>query len=352
MLFGYPIAATSNNWLHECICELLFAIHKLIVDKVGLPNWPELIPVRYQDRLVSRRRLQDHLTKYYQSVKCLKKDELALLDLSVGEQNCIDGLLSGNSRCSRLADFPDRVREPLGDLFDYAFYLLSPLEIRGELYRTLYRKTSHVCPFCGTESFDSPEAHQEPLDHYLARCIYPFAAVNLRNLVPMGAKCNSSYKRSTDLLVSPQGKSRIAIDPYNHSGLTVNLDQSQLFARDHETMPKWVVRFEPDSPGVRTWDEVFSISNRYARDHLDDQYNACLKRFSECARSSSRHASPESQIEILAMLEDSYKLEWLDRGFLKSAVFRLLRLNCEARNDRLVADLGELARPIPRRPAS
>ena len=27
MLFGYPIAATAENWLHECLVEMVQTIH-------------------------------------------------------------------------------------------------------------------------------------------------------------------------------------------------------------------------------------------------------------------------------------------------------------------------------------
>ena len=30
MLFGYPIAATAENWLHECLVEMVQTIHAIM----------------------------------------------------------------------------------------------------------------------------------------------------------------------------------------------------------------------------------------------------------------------------------------------------------------------------------
>ena len=142
--------------------------------------------------------------------------------------NRIAELLSGASECPTIDALPEVVQIPVGELFGFAFDLLAELEVRDQHYATIYAAApAHVCPFCGTEYFDAPGAVREPLDHYLKKSQYAFAAVNLRNLVPMGHKCNSGYKGASDLLRRDDGSRRVAFDPYNHGAVRVSLDASQ-----------------------------------------------------------------------------------------------------------------------------
>ena len=83
-----------------------------------------------------------------------------------------------------------------------------------------------MCPFCGCEYFDAPGAPREDLDHYLPKSLYPFAAANLRNLVPMGMKCNERYKLAQDILRDAAGVRRRSFDPYAERQIKVILDNS------------------------------------------------------------------------------------------------------------------------------
>jgi hypothetical protein len=68
MLFGYPLTATVNNWLHECFCEILQTIHSNLENGNIVTGWVEAIPKNYQDRLKSRLqgrgKLGDKLNEY------------------------------------------------------------------------------------------------------------------------------------------------------------------------------------------------------------------------------------------------------------------------------------------------
>ncbi len=71
MLFGYPISATEENWLHECLCEILHSIHNSLKIAKKTPTWPEIIPEKYRKRLHRRTGLRDRLTTYQTTLEKL-----------------------------------------------------------------------------------------------------------------------------------------------------------------------------------------------------------------------------------------------------------------------------------------
>ncbi len=122
------------------------------------------------------------------------------------------------------------------------------------------------------------------MDHYLARSIYPFAAVNLLNLVPMCHECNSDYKKAADMVRHANGKRRVAFDPYNHTKVDVRLDQSIPFAGKGGHLPDWKIELSPMSPEVDTWNDVFNVRQRYRNDFLDEDYESWIERCSQWRR--------------------------------------------------------------------
>lgn len=349
MLFGYPLDATQNNWLHDCVLAAVRNVHGLVEARKRHPAWPAILPDEHQAALRSRTGLRDRLKAYDIALRKLplQSDRDAVL-AAVTEQNRIADLLCNASSCAALEALPTAIHDAVTSLFDFAFGLLTDLQVRDDHYKTIYEAVAeHVCPFCGTEYFDAPGAPREALDHYLAKSRYPFAAANLRNLVPMGHKCNSNYKLAVDLLYDAGGARRVAFDPYNHTKIGVVLDGSEPFGGSKPSIPKWKIEFDPDVPAVPTWDSVFSIRERYQRDHLDEGYSAWLWEFRNWARSADRSAdSDASLVEALARFEQLCADNGMrDKAFLKAAVFRMLRLRCEQGHDRLKQLLQDLLAP-------
>jgi hypothetical protein len=258
MLFGYPLAATQNNWLHNCVLEGVKKVHALVNAKKRYPAWPEILPDKHQGTLKSRRGLRDQFKAYNTALRKLSSEsEREAVLAAVTDQNRISDLLSNSSNCAVLDALPIAIRTAASSLFDFSFALLTDLRIRDEHYEAIYNAAlAHVCPFCGTEYFDAPGAPREALDHYLAKSRYPFAAANLRNLVPMGHKCNSNYKRAVDVLYDANGVRRMVFDPYNHAQMSVVLDDSEPFGGSTPNKPRWSIKFDPDAPAVSTWDLI------------------------------------------------------------------------------------------------
>lgn len=343
MLFGYPIAATTDNWLHECLRETLQLIHACIETGNLLPEWPETIPAPYRNRLQKRTGLRDRLKVYQTALANLTVAEQNRILQAFNDQNEIALLLSCQCNCEAITELPSAIREPVKSLFEFAFSLLTDLEIRDRHYKAIYDASSyHVCPFCGCEYFGAPGAPREALDHYLPEYKYPFAAANLRNLVPMGNKCNSRYKLGQDILRTNDGARRRSFDPYNHGTVEISLDNSEPFAgnigESGKPLPKWVIDFSFSSDEIATWDNVFHIRERYKRDILDVSFGTYLREFGNYCKSfgltpTNTHELIDALLKYIAYQESN---EFRDRAFFKAAVFRMLNIHCQNNDQRLV----------------
>lgn len=333
VLFGYPIAATQNNWFHECLCQAVRTIHSLKDANKGYPAWPRILPAEHRATLRDRPKLRELVAAYNVAVRSLTKDKRDAVLQALENENCIPELLSGSTTCARKSDLPQSIQEPVANLFTYAFDVLGELNLRAPHYMAIYdQMPAPVCPFCGINIFDAPGGAQEPLDHYLTRAIYPFAAANLRNLVPMCHKCNSSYKKAADMVRRADLSARVAFDPYTcTTRIGVSVDGSKPFINGADDAQLWNIELVPASPEVSTWDEVFSVRERYRRDHLKKSYKSWVKDFVHFAQETMGPYSDQRLIELLRRHEESLKAQGFgDRAFLKAAVFRMLRLHCEA----------------------
>jgi hypothetical protein len=363
MLFGYPLAATEENWLHECLGQILQSIHSNLESGNTLTDWSELISEPYRSRLQRRLKISnkpnskrlslgDKLKNYQASLKNLTASEQERIVQVFNDQNKISLLLSCQHDCEVIKDLPKTIQKPVTDLFTYAFDILKDLGIRDNHYQAIYDAASyHICPFCGYEYFDAPGASREALDHYLSKEKYSFAAANLRNLVPMGNKCNSR-KLAQDILRKDDGTRRKSFDPYNHGTLTISLDNSQPFAgaigKTGEPLPKWEIDFSSNSEEVTTWDDVFHIRERYERDVLNEGFTSYLREFGNYCKSwNSVPTSTEELIDAIRKYTSYQESNgFKDRAFLKAAVFRMLHRHCKNGDQRLIELIRDVVNDV------
>jgi hypothetical protein len=127
-----------------------------------------------------------------------------------------------------------------------------------------------VCPFCGLENYTSVEGtNRDPYDHWLCKSKYPLSAVNFKNLIPIGDKCNqTSVKGEKDILHTDAEATirRISFYPYfKHSGVKISL--SCIIPPTAGYKGEWdviIVSNDPiDQNKVETWVEVFNLKIRY-----------------------------------------------------------------------------------------
>jgi hypothetical protein len=326
MLFCYPIQAIQDNWLHDCIMEILRAALGAMNLGESLIPWPDNIPATYRNALRRRYGLRQRLNEFLDLAATLSNDERNVILASIASQNDIPQVFDGHTSCICCSGLPEAVNNSADELVRFSFALLTDLGIRDKHYRLIYNNIpGRLCPFCGYEYFDHPEAPRHHLDHFLPISRYPFAGANLRNLVPAGDRCNSAYKRDTDILIGEDGHQRACFDPYGGHSATVSLKGSRLFARREGRLPEWYVDFGND-PAAATWDAVWHINERYRRDVLDAEFADWLAHFAQWCRRSNREAKTASEIivdlneYVLTVIQEGYT----DRAFLKRAMFEMM----------------------------
>lgn len=347
MLFPYPAAVAAENWLHDCLVEAVKTVHALVEQGKRMPKWPNVIPEVHRAQLSSRNGLRDRFSAYARAIKGLSLAERTSVLTALDQQNKIRELLAGLCDCEQLADLPPAIREPAKALFTFGFDLLTPFEIRQRQYKSLCALVPvRVCPFCGCENLDAPGAPQEDLDHYIPRSKYPFAAANLRNLAPIGGRCNSAYKKTQDPLRRATGERRLALDPYDTAGLTISVANSVV---DELTagpvVSDWVIEFVPAGEAVDTWDEIFHIRERWRRDVLDEQtFRQWLGEFQVyCLTGALQFAGDGDVVDAVQRYEQYLaSCGFRDRAFLKAAVFRFLLRRCAVGCQRLLPILRDL----------
>jgi hypothetical protein len=353
MLFGYPEQATAENWIHDCIVAAVIEVHQRIAVGRRLPAWPDIIPAAYQDKLRRRTGLRDRLRAYATALRRLSPADRQLVLDALSAQNQISDLLARRADCRAVEELPAAIRASALSLFTYAFSLLTDFGTRQRQYEAVCKDIPvKVCPFCGCENLEAPTLPQEDLDHYLPRSRYPFAAANLRNLAPMGGRCNSSYKRIQDPLKRADGSRRRAFYPFSATTVRVSFQNSLV---DELTpgpvISDWVIDFDPSDELTATWDEIFQVRKRWKKNFLDHTtFKKWLREFSSYCRSpKQRIASDEEVIAAIKSYHDYLTVCGLEgHAFLKAATFELVHRRCKAGSARLLALFGALARaPAP-----
>lgn len=337
MLATYPLNATSDNWFHDCVMDMISAIHNAVKNDLVRPDWMNSVPAIHKETVRPNFGLNKKLKGYFEVVSDLCDDEIDVLENALTKQNEIEQLLAANAACDCASDFHAMALEKLAELMKYAFKKLTDFGIRDTHYKAIYDSLSaKVCPFCGCEEFDSPKSKREDLDHYIPISLYPFAGSNLRNLAPMGMKCNERYKGANNILKDGADNTRSAFDPYLNETAKLSLINSAPLQVD-AMRPDWDIQLIGDNDKVTTWDDVFDIRRRWKDDVLDVNYSNWITAFVAYCRDSS-----PTDIGTLITQLDNYilflEVEGLnDKAFLKLATFKMIHHHCNNGDDELIA---------------
>lgn len=344
MLVGYPIKATEENWLHDSLVEIIRTIHEKLNTNQEMPSWIELIPTELdadnRDRLLRIRGIKDRVLNYKNCVETCSQTERDIIFQTLNNQNNIVGLLGNTTPISNLrADFPT-VYDVAHDLFVFAYDKLTDLGIRDRQYKTIFKALKvNTCPFCGFDRIMSPHETRQDQDHYLAKSIYPFAAVNMRNLVPMCRCCNRDYKHNIDILKDLSGNRRKAFDPYNAPEISISLINSIPFEGCKNKLPAWWIEFSPNLEETETWDQVFSIRTRYSREVLNKGFNRWIESFMNWCKAKAYPNSFTNE-QVLEVLRKHYRNTEFENpvglDFLKPKVFEMLVFHFESGNERVI----------------
>src|SRR4051812_14656008 len=99
MLFGYPIAVTEANWLHECLFEMVRNALEAINAGGDPAPWPSCIPAAHRERLQRRSGLQDRLQAFFNAASALSDVERDIVIDAVTSQNNFPGVFDGYTSC-------------------------------------------------------------------------------------------------------------------------------------------------------------------------------------------------------------------------------------------------------------
>ena len=352
MLFCYAGDANADNWLHETILHVLFDGMDEVDSGHALTVWPDCIPADRVEVLGGRHGLRDRRNAFLAAYTLLPPPERAEVREAVEIQNAFPALFDGVSACVRLKDLPESIREPAEELFRFAFGLLTPLGLRDAHYLKIYDQLpARICPFCGIERLDAPGQPREDLDHYLPISSYPFAGANLRNLSPMGGRCNKPFKHALDVMFdAATDDRRRCSDPYGGPTFEISLANSVPF--EGATVgsilcPEWNIEFVgPDPVAAETWNSVFKIRDRYVSSLLNPEFRDWMSHFANWAVRSDLAISDKAEtVDALGKYVTTCIQEGLaESAFLKRAMFRMLKDQCAdgPQSERLVSWLVSL----------
>lgn len=342
MLFSYSPDGFHDNWLHETLMETLAADMARVDEGLTRVDWPACITEPHRAALRSRHGLRDRRATLLDGYAALGGSSRVQVRTAMHRHNALPAIFDDGRPCLRLADLPEQIREPIKDLFDFAFGLLTDLGLRDGNYQKLYDRLKYkVCAFCGVEILDAPGQKREALDHYIRFSDYPFAGANFGNLSPMCTKCNSRYKLQQDILIDPaNGGRRACCDPYNSPTLSLSLNDSRPFEGprvDLVTCPDWVVRWAGGHPEkVQTWESVFGISERYRESSLNPNFRTWIDHFCNWAALKPVAASPDLLRDLLREFAEIVVPEgWAESAFLKRATFQMLTIRCDGSDEGL-----------------
>lgn len=276
MFYAYPyLASHPATHLNQQITEFFTNLSK-VDEHTPFRLTTALFPQILLDRLNHPR--ADALRKLFESFFNAFKnltplERLAVLDQFLATQEVelwLDDITRQEYEINN-DNLPIALRKPAKDLFLYLYEKTIKQDLRSH-YRQLFKQVKpKCCPFCGIEPLPKPDTRKADYDHWLYKASYPFAAVNMRNLIPMGQCCNQDYKRSQNLLVDNFGARRQFYYPYTQSYiLRLNLTGSILPKADTKSA-SWVINFNINNNIIQNWIEVFGIRKRYA-DELDKEF--------------------------------------------------------------------------------
>ncbi|MEZ8833931.1 hypothetical protein AB6E63_13210 [Vibrio cyclitrophicus] len=364
MLKCYPVAATQENWLHEALIDILLLIHQKIDDDELVINnqatWRHLVettvPIVHQAKIKSLRGIRDRLFSYKDELIKLDSVQRRVIISAMTSQNLISDLLGGIEPIQIIKQTHPQLHIKANELFVFAFEKLTDLKVRERQYEIIFNSLNDkICSFCGIERVMDPEETAQDQDHYLAKSIYPFAAANMRNLVPMCRCCNRDYKKAKNVIIGDDDVRRKAFDPYNSNAPIISLTNSDLIPETSPINIDWTIEFLSHVEEAETWDQVFSIRTRYKRDILNRYFDTWLRGFMLiCAkkRAKGRITPDFSPVQIRQQLQ-SYQEDKTDHpniglaGFLEPLAFSFLLSKYDEGHPRVINLIRDAVLGIP-----
>lgn len=203
-------------------------------------------------------------------------------------------------------------------------------------YDTEFMKINdkEICPFCGINFLKgNNHTYREAYDHFIPKGIYPFNAINFKNLAPMCHECNSTYKLTkkpiyfTDVhVINPIERERersFSFYPYAANNIQLNFKINLKTNKIGEMTPNdinLIIEAENNDEQIESWKRVFGLEERYkallcSPNAGKDWYNSIMDEYQN-AEALSDIKGAEQYYEVI--LKDAKRNLISGHGFIKS----------------------------------
>lgn len=351
MLETYALVATEDNWLSDCLTSSLLSRLECLDEGLELVDFPLDAEEAYREIIAGYPGILERFGSLVNGLLGLNADQRAIVREAIETQNRFPDIFEAAEPCVVCCDTLPEIHALARDLFEFSFKALSRIKspnsdvpVRDRQYGLVRENLSKkCCPFCGLERLEPahPDIPRPDLDHYLLVSRYPFCGVNLKNLAPMGDRCNSSYKLTLDVLHDADGHRLECYDPYGDSTVSFNIEDSDIFD-DMGNGPRWVMNFVPNNSATANWNRMFKIDLRLEHS-LNSEFNDWVKEIGGFIEGLDFDYQVIDELRAgLIRYRDVTSLESMRSiGRLKEGVASLLleSLNTEATQDRTHAFL-------------
>ena len=330
MLFSYPFQKHPLSRLHNSVRAFIRQLHRGHLDPDNF-DVDACCTGELRARAQAGEKLRKKLKVFYDAWFELNNAEQQQVRRAFVITNRIRDQLAGIAPRIPLEGLPEQIREPARDLFVHLYEkALTKARCKSHWEQFYQELPVKICPFCGVEMLHHPDLLKQDYDHVLCKRQYPFAAVNLLNLVPCGRDCNQVFKHEKDIIWDEgTGVRRRAFYPFtdHRQEITVNLAGSQLPMAD-DALGVWQIAFQPDIEKVRTWIDVFELRDRYKLEILPSEYDQWREDFLDWVGPQpappAGWAATSIRDRMSAYFQTLVSEPYKDMRFLKNALFHFL----------------------------
>ena len=131
MFTTYPVEATKNNLIHDCIVAVFKTVCDAIDNEVELPKWPEVLPKDCRAFLQSRRSLPKLIELFVVEASKLTDIQRSNFINLFLQLNVITGLLDGSVALPDVTDNLQAIIEAAKAVCDEGFSLLTKTTLAG-----------------------------------------------------------------------------------------------------------------------------------------------------------------------------------------------------------------------------
>lgn len=261
----------------------------------------------FYDNLVSRHTgiLLKPLKKIYETIKDWDQDKKTELCKAIKESNDIENICCGSVRPIKTIQIPTAVKKLLVTLFkklykdvlfgDYFKLHYGDRKMHYHAFRQHANNGHENCPACGIRHMHTwVDDITDQYDHYLPKDIYPFSAVNFKNLVPICSDCNMAQVKHNDDILSHTGK---VFYPFDTGHQTINFEIT--IAQNDSVLEKieWRIDYScaaGKNDELTAWKAIYKIEDRHKK-HLRGSIKNWYKHYWDYMTDSDTGSESEAE---------------------------------------------------------